>query len=335
MGWLGNFLNKVSGESPTDLIFVPSLPMAGANDIGSPIVPDECYIEMYIESLRLTRARKFASTFHGVVYSFVDLAREGTSKAQFAAVSKPDKLAALDPSSLDRVITVSRQMLGAVAWRGGTLDLELGLFSVKSGNLLTPMVDYVARVSSAAGASFVGAVKPFLPLISEGMDMIAGQSKDTVIEVAVDTNMALTKSRVCAIVSAQRGTIDDSKLSVDKDGTLLLNGVPLDRGYCVFSIRAVAQKADYGEIPELKEKYAAIQDAIKRGSGKDAQDALTAFRLATIASPDLIPSDASKLVVKAEQKVRTAFPPASLSIGGKTTKPKHEPESLSAIGLYT
>src|SRR5207249_8602919 len=100
-------------------------------------------------------------------YSFVTLSREGDTKAEFAAVSKPDKLAELDSQSLDKVITVSKQMMGAVPWRGGTLGLEVGLFSVKKGNLLSPVLDYVTKVSSTAGASFVGAVKPFLPRSEE------------------------------------------------------------------------------------------------------------------------------------------------------------------------
>jgi hypothetical protein len=61
-------------------------------------------------------------------------------------------------------------------WRGGNLNVELGLFAVKSGNLLTPIVDFLSEISNAAGISFIGQAKPFLPLISKGMDLIAGQT---------------------------------------------------------------------------------------------------------------------------------------------------------------
>src|SRR6202035_3635131 len=90
---------------------------------------------------------------------FVTLPREGEQRAQRTAVSKPDKLAELDKGSLDRVITVSKQMMGPTAFRGGPVSLEFGLFSVKSGNLLSPILDYVARVSETAGISYVGAIK--------------------------------------------------------------------------------------------------------------------------------------------------------------------------------
>lgn len=332
MGWLGNLLKTVLGASPRDLTFVDSIQAPGLPGVGEPMQEDACYVELYVESLRLTQARRFATRFHGVVYSFVSLAREGEPSATLAAVSKPEKLAELDKDSLDKVITVSKQLMGAVPWRGGTLRLELGLFSVKTGNLLTPIVDYVTKVSSTAGVSFVGTVKPFLPLITEGMDLLAGQPNDTAIEVAVDTDLQLSKSGVSAIVAMRKGDLDPTRLSVDPtDHKLLLDGKPLDAGYCVFSVRRTEQKADYGEIPELKERYAAIQTAIRANKIKDAEDALTAFRLATIASPDLISSDASKLVQKAQQKVKNAFPAGGVSRDRRA--PVEEP--LAAIGLYS
>jgi hypothetical protein len=253
--------------------------------------------------------------------------------AELAAASKPAKLTQLDDSSLDKVITLSKQMIGTVPWRGGTLGLEIGLFSVKTRNLLTPVLNYVTNVSSATGVSFVGAVKPFLPLITDGMDLLAGQFNDTAIEVALNADIALTAGGVQAIIAAPKGeSIDVTRISLDpSDHKLLLDGRPLDRGYCVFSIRPTRQKSDYGAIPELKEKYATFQADIKANKLQDGMDALTAFRLATIASPDLITSDAKELVKKAETKLKDAFP--ADGIAAAEDKPR-DIEPLSAIGLY-
>jgi len=258
------------------------------------------------------------------------LPREGEQRAELAAVSKPDKLVELDKDSLDHVITISKQMMSPTAYRGGPVSLELGLFSVKSGGLLTPVLDYVTRVSSAAGISSVGAIKPFLPLITEGMDLIAGQRQDTALEVGVDTDLNLVSGCVAAIVDRPKGSIDTAKLSLDKDRKLLLDGNTLDCGYAVFSLRAVEQKPDYGEIPELRARYAVMQSAISNGKQKDAQDALASFRLAAIASPDLIPQDANRLIEKARQKYRAAFPPGGVAAVGTESKV----EELSNIGLY-
>jgi hypothetical protein len=331
MGWLSKLLNKVANDPPPDLIFVTSLRRIGETPSDVVFEPDGCYVELYVEALRLARARRFASTFHGVVYSFVSLSREGDASAQFAAVSKPEKLATLDEHAIDRVITVSKQMLAPTPWRGGNLDLQLGLFAVKASNLLTPVLDYVTRVSTTAGISFAGAVKPFLPLITEGMDLITNQSRDTVIEVGVDTSLTLTKPGVFAVIAARKGSIDETNLSVDLDGRLLLGDIPLDRAYCVFSIRRTDRKPDYGEIPELRVNFAKLLSAIRSNRRKDADEALSAFRLAAIASSDLISSDARTLIEKATRKVKDAFPGGGVAARSDSGRAL---ESLSDLDLY-
>jgi hypothetical protein len=151
--------------------------------------------------------------------------------------------------------------------------------------------------------------------------------------VGVDTDLTLTKSFVAAIIALPKGAIDTAKLSLAKDHGLLLDGKPLDCGYAVFSLRWTPTKSDYGEIPELKERYDAIQSAIKLNKEKDARDALTAFRLAALASPDLIPSDTRKMVEKVKQKVTEAFPPGGFATVG-IDKLKLKQETLSQINLY-
>jgi hypothetical protein len=73
-------------------------------------------------------------------------------------------------------------------------------------------------------------------------------------------------------------------------------------------------KPDYGEIPDLQEKYAAFQAALKKGNKLDTRDALTAFRLAAVASSDLTLNDAKRLAAKANDKFEAAFP-----AGGQAT----------------
>jgi len=334
MGLVKKIIARVRGAPAIDLTFAPSISAqdAGIDGIGEAIEPDSCYIELYLESLRLAQARRFATRFHPVAYSFVTLSREGEERAQLAAVSRPEKLAEVGKDSLDRVITVSKRMMGATPFRGGPVSIELGLFSVKSGNLLTPILDYVTSVSSTAGISFVGSIKPFLSLITEGMDLIASQKQDIAIEVGIEIDLTLKSGCVMAIIDLPKGSIDISKLSLDKDRRLLLDGKALDHcGYAAISLRPTTIKSDYGEIPELKERYETFRSAIKEGKIVDAHEAMGAFRLATIASPDLISSDADRLIMKAEQKLKIAFPP-----GGKAAIGTEEVQvgSLSEIGLY-
>jgi hypothetical protein len=338
MGWLNEFIETIKGEAPKEFTYIPTIPAPGVEGIGQQVSPDECYIELWLLSSRLERGRKFATRFHGLVYSFVTLSRQGTNNAKLAAISKPQELARLDPNSLDRVIVINKQMMGSTAYRGGPVSLELGLFSIRDGNLLTPILDYVTEVSTIAGISYVGTIKPFLPLITKGMDLIAGQTEDTALEVGIDTSLQLATSCVAAIIAKPKASVDASKISLDKDNRLLYEGKPLDCGYIVFSLKQRKEKPDYGEIPELKERFDAFLMAIRSGRQTDAKDASTAFCRTAIASPDLIPKDAQKLCGKVKEMYEAAFLPMGVAttrkLGIKAPKSRVQVTKLSEIGLY-
>lgn len=163
------------------------------------------------------------------------------------------------------------------------------------------------------------------------MDLIAGQTEDTALEVGIETDVEPPTGCVAAIIALPKGSIDTSRLSIDSDGRLLLNGSSLECGYAAFSLRSTSQKHDYGEIPELKSRFAALVTAINNAKRKDALDALAAFRLATIASPDLISSDAKELYKKAKSKYDEAFPPGGIAAKSGASDVS---EALSDIKLY-
>lgn len=314
MGFLTRLYTRIKGAPPTDFLLVRNLDDPTGAIAGHPMPPDEVYLEVFVESLRLKQERRFATRFHGVIYSFIKLARDGAPSAELAAITKPGNLADLDPKNLDRVITVEKQMLGAVPWRGGTLGLELGLFSVKSGTLLSPVLDYVTRVSDQAGISFVGKVKPFLPLITEGLDLIAGQTDDVEIELALDSDMTLGRSEMLALIALPKDQVSPADLSLDPtDRKLLHKGKPLQEAYCVLSLRCTDRKADYGEIPELAQGFTQFREALRTRRRTLSEEAKQALTSAIWLSPDLIERDKKRLVELVEAEFRRVVPGGGIS----------------------
>ena len=335
MGWLNKLLDKIAGVAPTDWTLLDRLPDPGFGIAGKAILPDQCYIELYVESLRLEKARRFATTFHGVIYSFASLAHEGANRAELASMTKPQNLATLDPNNLDRVITLSKRIMGAMPWRGDPFGLELGLFSVKSGNLLTPLVNFVAKVSDKAGISVLTKIDQFAPLITEGLDMIAGQTDDTAIELAIDTDLSLSDSRLCALIALPKGAIDSADLTIDaRDRKLLKNGKPLSAAYCVFSIRCTDRNSDWGKIASLRESYADFIRAVTSGKHRDAEEALAAFNRHVIVTPDLISVDKDRLRAKARADLQSAFPGGGQAASPATVQKRFENRQLADLDLY-
>jgi len=334
MGWLQNLIGKIGSAQPTDWTLLDNLHDPGLDIAGKSITPDQCYIELYVESLRLEKARRFATTFHGLIYSFASLAREGADRAELASVTKPQKLATLGVNDLNRVITVSKRIMGAMPWRGGPLGLQLGLFSVKSGNLLTPLVNFITKISDQAGISIVTRLNPFMPLVMEGLDMIAGQTENSEVELAIDADIDLAESRLCALIARPKGTIAAASLTIDaQDRKLLLDGKPLQAAYCVFSIRTSRINPEWGSITALKEAYADFTRAITTGKHKEAEEALAAFNRQVIVSPDLISTDKDRLKEKAKADLRDAFPGGGQSAPAGVRE-RFERRQLSDLNLY-
>jgi hypothetical protein len=335
LGWLNNLLNKIGGVAPTDWTLIDGIIDPGFGISGTPILPDQCYIEIYVEALRLEKARRFATTFHGVIYSFASLARFGSERVEVAAVSKPKNLATLDAGNLGRVITVSKRIMPPIPWRGSPLSLELGLFSVKTGNLLTPLVDYVAKVSEKAGLTVVSQLKQFAPLVTEGLDIIAGQTGDTAIELAIDTDLALEASKLYALVAVEKEKINANRITIDSaDRKLLNDGKPLNAAYCVFSVRSTSKNAEWGSIASLQEAFADFVNAINTGRQKEAQEALAGFNRRVITCPDLISADKDELRRKAKRDLVEAFPGGGQSSDKTLIKQRFEKRRFSDLKLY-
>jgi hypothetical protein len=66
-------------------------------------------------------------------------------------------------------------------------------------------------------------------------------------------------------------------------------------------------REDHGEKPELKQQYASLVAAMRSNSPDLLQEALCSFRLAVLTSPELIPSDAERLVAKATNRANRAL----------------------------
>ena len=348
MGWLGDQLARVAGQTTEDMLFFEDLQ---ASDIKPAdwATPDNCYLELVVESLRIEKARVFGTNFHGVVYCYLTMSRQAEESATLAAVTKPAHLSNLAPSSIGTVISRSRKMVGAIPWRGDRISVELGLFSVKSGTVLNGLIDFITEMSSVAGSSVVGCVKPFLPLFSKGMAILSGQTSDTRLEVGLDTNLEAGFPRTYAIVAAPKGTISREKISLDPaDHKLLYEGRPLSASYCVFTVLPTDRKTDFGEIPQLRETFADFRKPLMAGNASAARAALAVFRRAALLSPDLIESDAERLVELAEQKMLKALAPprdertpadiGKVKFGGGVSlaqSAEEFPGSLAEIGLYS
>lgn len=335
MGWIGDLIQKISGADSVDFIVTQPLPLIDEHGtrlepVTKPLQADGCYVEMFVDAMWLPKARKLTSYYHGVVHAYTAVDRLGDDKARFAFVTTPTELAKVDPKSLRQVVTRTQRALGPVPWRGGDLELELGLFSVNSGDVTDSVLDLVASMASTGGVAFMSAAAPFVPFVRKGLQVVTGANGANYLEIGLDQVFTEPQTGTYAIIAADRRDIDAKRLAVATDGRLLFDGETLrEFPWLVFRIASTIQKADFGTIPELRAAWASFVAAVRNRKRADAEEALTIFRTTALTSPDLISSDAETLAKKADEMMEKSFKGVMQARAEVVALPE-----LSQIGLY-
>lgn len=295
------------------------------------ILPEEVYIDVTLRSMRVVHVRRGLTRFHGVVHSAVSLPHLSGKLAEFSTVISPDSLKNADASHLDRVIQVDQCIAGPIPYRGGRLEMEIGLFSVKEADLAAPYITLLQSLSKTAGVSFINAALPFVEPLKLGVNLLTGSNDSTVLEIGLSESLDTPKTGWYAVIRAPKTALKIAELRVARDDFRLLDGsdAPIgDFPYMVFSIFAAKHRADWFLIPDLKEPYARLQDAVRRGKSDEAAATLTVFRTVALTCPDLIATDAEKLAARVASEVSKIIRPEKKMLV-PTTLP-----SLKDIGLY-
>ena len=306
--------------------------VTGFNRSSDKFIEDETYFEVYLEAVRLEYSRKLATNFHVGVHAAATYSSFGDAQKTVSRFVTPGTKTGTDAADLKNVLLRSKKLLGPIPWRGGEIDLEFGLFSVKAGNLLSSLTGYIAELSSAIAGLHTSKMEALFPLITQGTDILAGQKNDVKLHVGIESSHNLTQGCTMALVAIDRTTLKDTELEFS-EGILKLNRKPVECAYCVISIVPCMENHNFGGIPDLSEGYSRINDSVRSGDIQAAQNALKTFRLIALSSPDITTKDAMNLVAKIQQKLDEAFPQTTTS--QSTDSPDKWPDELGGISLYS
>lgn len=255
------------------------------------------YISAFVHSLRVCDVRRGVSKFYGTVHSLASVPPSQLGeRAEFHALTTPEGLRNLDAKNVDRVVTLDRRILGPVPYRGGDLEIELGLFSVKSADLADPFLSVLEDLSSLAGVAFVAAAKPFAEPLKRGIGLLTNSADASILEIGLAKTYNPVKTGYFVVMRAPRGRIPLDSLSLDEDGRLLADEAAVkDYPYVVISIEGSPERPDWRLIPEVAHAYGELERAVAKQDMNDARDALSAFKVAVNWSPDLLGADSERI----------------------------------------
>jgi hypothetical protein len=270
-------------------------------NIPETVIADQHYVQIDLKSLRIVHSRKGFSKFYGVVHSFIKMSHLDGENLEFNVVTTPSLLKELDGDHIDRVIPVNIPLLGQVPYRGSGMQIQLGLFSVKSTDLTSSVINLFSEMSETAGVSFISAALPYTKFLNRGIGVLTGSEKDTILEIGISTTLSQFKTGYYVIMRAPKDQMSIADLYITEHDFKLVgkNGKSIkDFPYLVYKVSALPIRNDWFMIPEIKAAYQQLKGNIKARQLKEAEKSLSMFESVVFSSGDLLFQDAERIFAK-------------------------------------
>ena len=266
-------------------------------DPGAPALPGESYLTIDVVAIWIPYVRKGLTKFYGTVHGTVDVPSETGETAKFQLFDVLADAKEMDAAHLDRIIQGPFRLLDGVPYRGGGVNLRVGLFSIKGAELTLPYLTLLKNMSATAGIAFLSQAMPFVELIRNGVSTIAGGDQ---LEIGRSGLFDPIQVGTYAIVRATSDQVPLKSLTfVENSRDLLTNGKKLQtQPYMVLRIQTTTDRPYFYSIPEVKSAFRQMKEQFQR-TPKDFtanNRAFDAFEVNTRLSPDLLAQHAIKLV---------------------------------------
>jgi hypothetical protein len=284
------------------------------------------YLSVFLRSFRVVNVRKGISKFYGTVHSFIAVPHISGKPAKFHVLTTPSSLSEIDAENIDRIINMNHRLLGPIPYRGGDVEIEVGLFSVESANLVKSFLTVLEGMSQAAGVSYINAALPFVGPILQGVDLLTGAGGASILEIGLARPFAMIETGTMIVIRAPKGSINISDYQLDEDFKLIAkDGQSLkDYPYIVVAIEAQPDRPDWFNIPELAAAYAELMDEVRKGKYQPTMEALAVFKRVAITCPDLFTKHAVNLAKEVEEQVNGALGYVPTAVAKTTLKPLKE-----------
>lgn len=307
MGWWSS-LFKTRAK---DWVFAPLTSAQVPDGLGREDVrPDGAYLSVFLQSMRVVNVRRGLSRFYGTVHSYASLPHRSGGLAEFNVVTTPTKLKNVDASRVDRVVSVGQRLLGPIPYRGGDLELEVGLFSIRSADYAGPFLSVLEELSTLVGVSYVSTALSFAEPLKNGVNLLTGGGDDAILEVGVAVDYPRPQTGYSVVMRAPKDEVDVSRLRVTPSDYKLVDSrgeAVRDYPYMVLKVEAAGGRDDWFTIPDIQAAYGELQGQVRAGKFNEAEEALVVFKRVVLTSHDLLFADARRLYGEVEAQAQAVM----------------------------
>lgn len=300
-----------------------------------PIDPNRVYISIMLRSMRMVNSRVGFSRLYGAVQSYTRLAHIYEGTVEFTAVTTPSELKNVEKRDLNRFAIGDRRLLGPVPYRGGDVEFEIGLFAIKSQDLLAPFLALLQNLSQAAGVGVFSVASPYIASLRMGVELLTRPEGSASLEIGLSTTFTAPAAGTYFVARLPRQDHNPLKFSVN-DGNQLIDErgeYVTDAPYIVFSIDTESVRSDWFTIPNISDTYKQLGRAVSEGASYDSINSHKEHLFRTLyTSPDILPQHAKQISAEVSEQLALTLRAVKTSGAGRgPTLPPLDRYTLSPV----
>jgi len=270
------------------------------------LVTEETYLRLRLTRMFLRHQRELFKTKYPVVHALMRFkSLEGTVEANF--VARPELAGDGSEKDLDQVVTLDQTLLGPVLYRGGDLELLIGLYAAPADDWAQHFIGLAEGISQltlnatlATALSMASTVKNAVEgtLAGDGLALKLGLDKELKENEWLAPGFLVT-------IAAPDEAIDREALVVE-DGELLTRQgrIYSDHDYIVLALEVTSSRSDWQSLGYGHLWQSLIKTASEAGDVQQVKDAYVTFSGAITSSQDLSWTDRSGIISMAQQRVK-------------------------------
>lgn len=241
-----------------------------------PIKAGEGYFRIWMVSMFIKHERsffrnRFAATTSDISFEF------GDQKLDIVRVVSPASMLSVNAGDTGVVEVSNRPLTPLVPYNGGSIDLKVGLVSMKGNDMLAQFTSAMEDVTEHVAVSELSTVLNSLDVINSAVGKLLDVDRD-VMKIAYAETFTSSENELVpgysVIINHPDDTIDPEHLWI-KDDVLMLGSfghegaVPFrDADYLILRVETLAERDDWRALKTVSEPY---QEAIK-AIGKTKKD---------------------------------------------------------------
>lgn len=296
--WLGQ---RVSGEAMQRArVVVPDGQNLTSTKNAKVAVAEQNYVRIWLAEMFLKNDNKWFTSRFPLAYSLVGL-EYAARKVELANVSGKNRFEIKQPD-LGKSILRNYALTPLLPFRGGTIEIDCGLVSMRAGNVLQSFAGVVSDLAGKLNAPQVAAVVGIAESVAGGVQELLGAGEAETVLYVHDTFGAATLRDGYIFLSGKKQTeVSPQSIWITDDGARQGSGPNnlqhLDpQNYMVLRIEVATERDDWRSLSTISDPLDAAMEARFEGDENKVKLLVNQAKLAAIKSPDLTRRDMQRVI---------------------------------------